>query len=144
MQTACLWIETQLPNSPHGNIWMSPFLINKLPAFHCWLNENGRKELGEKDCAVQSDCSGVAAGIYRLLSFIFLREGADSAVSVVVYADGRLPLKSAQSERCDHPVMLLGWTFNFDPQGCFAAVDNRRTPPCKARRISKASKDEAQ
>lgn len=44
------------------------------------------------------DCSGVAAGIYRFLSFIFLREGADSAVSVVVNADGRLPLQSAQLE----------------------------------------------
>lgn len=64
----------------------------------------------------------VVAGIYRFLSFIFLTEEADSAVSVVVYADGRLPLQSAQSEQCDHHVMLP--TF-----GCFAVVDNRGTPP---------------
>lgn len=72
---------------------------------------------GEKMCVILLDCSGVAAGIYRLLCFIFLREGADSAVSVVVYADGLLPVQSAQSEQCDHAVMLLGWSFNFDPQG---------------------------
>lgn len=31
------------------------------------------------------DCSGVAARIYRLLGFILLRKGADSAVAVVVF-----------------------------------------------------------
>ena len=62
------------------------------------------------------DCSGVAAGIYRLLSFIFLTEGADSAVPVVVYADGSLPMQSAQSEQCNHPVMVLQLTFNFNLQ----------------------------
>lgn len=62
------------------------------------------------------DCSGVAAGIYRLPSFIFLREGADSAVGVVVYAGGGLPMQSAQSEQCNHSVMLLQLTFNFDLQ----------------------------
>jgi len=62
------------------------------------------------------DCSGVAAGIYRLPSLIFLREGADSAVGIVVYADGGLPMQSAQSEQCNHPVTLLQLTFSFDLQ----------------------------
>lgn len=39
-------------------------------------------------------------------------------------------MQSAQSEQCNHPVMLLQLTFNFDSQcthvfGCFAVVDNR-------------------
>lgn len=116
MQTACLWIRAQLPTSPHLGSWLSSFPMNKLPAFHCWLNENGRKELGKKACVILLDSSGVAAGIYRFLSFIFLREGADSAVSLVVYTDGRLPLQSAQSKQCDHLVRLPGWTCSFDPQ----------------------------
>lgn len=38
-------------------------------------------------------------------------------------------MQSAQSEQCNHPVMLLQLTFNFDSQcthvfGCFAVVDN--------------------
>lgn len=77
---------------------MSSFLMSNPPAFPCWLNENGRKGLGKKACAILLDYSEVAAGIYRFLSFVFLREGADSAVSVVVYAGGRLPLQSAQLE----------------------------------------------
>lgn len=76
------------------------------------------------------DCSEVAAGIYRLPSFIFLRAGADSAVAIVVYADGGLPMQSAQTEQCNHPVMLIQLTFNFDLQcahrfGCFGVFDNR-------------------
>lgn len=84
------------------------------------------------------DCSEVAAGIYRLPSFIFLREGADSAVAIVLYADGGLPMQSARTEQCNHPVMLIQLTFNFDPRcahrfGCFGVFDNRealtRQPP---------------
>lgn len=60
------------------------------------------------------DSSGVAAGIYWLPNFIFLREGADSAAAIVVYADGGLPMQSAQSEQRNHPLMLLQLTFNFD------------------------------
>lgn len=146
-QASSVWIGVHLPNSPHVNIWMSYFTMNNLPAFPCRLNENGRKGLAGG--MILLDCSGVAAGIYSLPSFIFLREGADSAVAVVVYADGGLPMQSAQSEQCNHPVILLQLTFNFDLQrthmfGCFAAVDNRTALTRQKSRVSKASTDQAQ